>query len=186
MTTTQIILVSRPKGLPTEENFKTEDFELPAVKDGEVLLEGMYYSVDPYMRGRMNDAKSYVPPFETGQSISGGVVARVKESKLDDFSIDDIVTGNLPWRKQMIVSDKGIQKIDATIAPPSYFLLLSYKRQLNFSNFAASTSDNLMILLNLSDVNLNFCFRSNVEKFIILIYEQTNFKRHYSTTFCRK
>ena len=122
MTTTQIILVSRPKGLPTEENFKTEDFELPAVKDGEVLLEGMYYSVDPYMRGRMNDAKSYVPPFETGQSISGGVVARVKESKSDDFSIDDIITGNLPWRKQMIVSDKGIQKIEATIAPPSYFL----------------------------------------------------------------
>src|SRR5665213_2103343 len=122
MTTTQIILAARPKGLPTEENFKTEDFELPAVKDGEVLLEGMYYSVDPYMRGRMNDAKSYVPPFETGQSISGGVVARVKESKSDDFSIDDIITGNLPWRKQMIVSDKGIQKIEATIAPPSYFL----------------------------------------------------------------
>lgn len=122
MTTTEIILASRPKGLPTEENFKTEDFELPAVSDGEALLEGMYYSVDPYMRGRMNDAKSYVPPFETGQPISGGVVARVKESKSNDFKIDDIVTGNLPWRKQMIVSEKEIQKIDATMAPPSYFL----------------------------------------------------------------
>ncbi len=122
MTTTQIILASRPKGLPTEENFETEDFELPAVNDGEVLLEGMYYSVDPYMCGRMNDVKSYAPPFETGQPISGGVVARVKESKSDDFKIDDIVTGNLPWRKQMVVSDKGIQKIDATMAPPSYFL----------------------------------------------------------------
>jgi NADPH-dependent curcumin reductase CurA len=122
MTTTQIILASRPTGLPTEENFKIGDFELPAVNDGEVLLEGMYYSVDPYMRGRMNDAKSYVPPFETGQLISGGVVARVKESKSNDFKIDDIVTGNLPWRKQMIVSAKGIKKIDATMAPPSYFL----------------------------------------------------------------
>ncbi len=122
MTTTQIILVSRPEGLPTEENFKMEDFELPAIKEGEVLLEGMYYSVDPYMRGRMNDAKSYVPPFETGQPISGGVVAKVKESKSNDFKIDDIVTGNLPWRKQMIVSGKEIQKIDATLAPPSYFL----------------------------------------------------------------
>lgn len=122
MTTKQIILVSRPKGLPTEENFRIEDFELPSVQDGEVLLEGMYYSVDPYMRGRMNDAKSYAPPFETGQPISGGVVARVKESKSDDFKIDDIVTGNLPWRKQMIASGKGIQKIDAAIAPPSYFL----------------------------------------------------------------
>ena len=122
MTTKQIILAARPKGLPTEENFETEDFELPAVNDGEVLLEGMYYSVDPYMRGRMNDAKSYVPPFEIGQPISGGVVARVIESKSNDFKIDDIVTGNLPWRKQMIVSGKGIQKIDATLAPPSYFL----------------------------------------------------------------
>jgi len=122
MTTTQIILAARPKGLPTEENFKTEDFELPAVKDGEVLLEGMYYSVDPYMRGRMNDAKSYVPPFETGQPISGGVVARVKESKSNNFKIDDLVAGNLPWRKQMISSGKGIQKIDTTLAPASYFL----------------------------------------------------------------
>jgi len=122
MTTTQIILASRPKGLPTIENFKTEDFELPAIGDSEVLLEGMYYSVDPYMRGRMNDAKSYVPPFETGKPINGGVVARVKESKSKDFSIDDIVTGNLPWRKQMVTSVKGIQKIDATLAPPSYFL----------------------------------------------------------------
>ncbi len=122
MTTTQIILASRPKGLPTEENFKTEDIDLPAVNNGEVLLEGMYYSVDPYMRGRMNDAKSYVPPFETGQPISGGVVAKVKESKLNDYKIDDIVTGNLPWRKHIIVSEKEIQKIDATMAPPSYFL----------------------------------------------------------------
>ncbi len=122
MTSTQIILASRPKGFPTQENFKTEGFELPAISDGEVLLEGMYYSVDPYMRGRMNDAKSYVPPFETGQPISGGVVARVKESKSKDFSIDDLVTGNLPWRKQIVTSVKAIQKIDATLAPPSYFL----------------------------------------------------------------
>jgi len=122
MTTKQIILASRPKGLPTRENFKTQDFELPAISDGEVLLEGMYYSVDPYMRGRMNDAKSYTPPFETGKPISGGVVARVKESKSKDFSIDDIVTGNLPWQKQMVTSVKGIQKINTTLAPPSYFL----------------------------------------------------------------
>lgn len=122
MTTKQIILASRPKGLPTEENFKTEDIDLPAVNNGEVLLEGMYYSVDPYMRGRMNDAKSYVPPFETGQPISGGVVAKVKESKSNDYKIDDIVTGNLPWRKQIIVSEKEIQKIDVMMAPASYFL----------------------------------------------------------------
>jgi NADPH:quinone reductase len=122
MKTTQIILTSRPKGLPTADNFKMEDLELPAIHDGEVLLEGIYYSVDPYMRGRMNDVKSYAPPFETGKPLSGGVVARVKESKSNDFKIDDLVTGNLPWRKQMISSGKGIQKIDTTLAPASYFL----------------------------------------------------------------
>ena len=122
MKTTQIILTSRPKGLPTAENFKMQDFELPAIRDGELLLEGMYYSVDPYMRGRMNDVKSYAPPFEIGQPLSGGVVAKVKESKSNEFKIDDLVTGNLPWRKQMISPGKGIQKIDTTLAPASYFL----------------------------------------------------------------
>jgi len=122
MKTTQIILTSRPKGLPTADTFKMEDLELPAIHDGEVLLEGKYYSVDPYMRGRMNDVKSYAPPFETGQPLSGGVVAKVKESKSNDFKIDDLVTGNLPWRKQMISPGKGIQKIDTTLAPESYFL----------------------------------------------------------------
>ncbi|MFZ1798321.1 MAG: hypothetical protein WAU24_00520 [Chitinophagaceae bacterium] len=106
MTTTQIVLASRPKGLPTLENFKTEEVELPSLNDNEILLEGMYYSVDPYMRGRMNDAKSYVPPFETGKPINGGVVAKVVESKSANFKSGDIITGMLPWRKKMIVAEK--------------------------------------------------------------------------------
>ncbi|MDP4285547.1 MAG: NADP-dependent oxidoreductase [Bacteroidota bacterium] len=122
MTTTQIILASRPKGLPTLENFKMEDVALPSIRDGEVLLEGMYYSVDPYMRGRMNDAKSYAPPFETGKPLSGGVVAKVIESKSTNFKSGDIITGNLPWQKKMIASEKDIRKIDTTIAPASYYL----------------------------------------------------------------
>ncbi|WP_306416940.1 hypothetical protein [Fulvivirga maritima] len=75
----QIILAERPKGEPSKESFKMEERELPELKDGEVLLTGKFYSVDPYMRGRMNDAKSYVPPFEVGKPISGGVVAQVEE-----------------------------------------------------------------------------------------------------------
>ena len=63
MTTKQIILSSRPNGKPTTVNFQTNDFELPEINDKEVLLKAMFLSVDPYMRGRMNDAKSYVPPF---------------------------------------------------------------------------------------------------------------------------
>lgn len=122
MKTTQIILASRPKGLPTLENFKMEEVVLPAINDNEVLLEGLYYSVDPYMRGRMNDAKSYAPPFETGKPLSGGVIAKVIESKSNDFKNGDIINARLPWQKRMISSGKGIQKIDTSIAPASYYL----------------------------------------------------------------
>lgn len=122
MNTEQIILKSRPKGLPTLENFKMEKTELPKIKEKEVLLEGMYYSVDPYMRGRMNDTKSYIPPFETGKPLSGGVVAKVIESKSEKFQVGDVITGNLPWRKKMIAAEKDIRKIDSTVAPASYYL----------------------------------------------------------------
>jgi NADPH:quinone reductase len=122
MTTKQIILASRPEGLPTLENFKLEEVELSSIQKDEILLEGMYYSVDPYMRGRMNDAKSYVPPFEIGKPLSGGVVAKVIESKSDNFKIGDVVSGNLPWRTKAIAKDKDIQKIDTSIAPASYYL----------------------------------------------------------------
>lgn len=122
MLTTQIVLASRPKGTPTPDNFRFENIELPYMQVGEVLLRGLYYSVDPYMRGRMNDAKSYSPPFQTGQPIEGGVVAKVTESKSDKFKTGDIVAGRLPWREQFITSEKGLQKIDVTIAPASYYL----------------------------------------------------------------
>ncbi|HEY5371183.1 MAG TPA: NADP-dependent oxidoreductase [Hanamia sp.] len=122
MTTTQIVLASRPKGLPTLENFKTEEVELPSLNDNEILLEGMFYSVDPYMRGRMNDVKSYTPPFETGKPLSGGVIAKVIESKSGNFKNGDIITGNLPWQKKMIAAEKDIRKVDTAIAPASYYL----------------------------------------------------------------
>lgn len=122
MNTKQIILTSRPKGLPTLGNFETKEVDLPDLKDDEVLLEGLYYSVDPYMRGRMNDSKSYVAPFETGKPLSGGVVAKVIESKSENFKIGDTILGNLPWQQKIIAAEKDIQKIDDTIAPPSYYL----------------------------------------------------------------
>ncbi|MGI8636121.1 MAG: hypothetical protein ACR2KZ_12035, partial [Segetibacter sp.] len=78
---------------------------------GEVLLEGLYYSVDPYMRGRMNDAKSYVPPFEIGRPLSGTIIAKVLESKSDDLKPGDNVSGGLPWRLQIVAPAKGLSKI---------------------------------------------------------------------------
>lgn len=122
MTTKQIVLASRPKGTPDKDNFRLENIALPDIKECEVLLQGLYYSVDPYMRGRMNDAKSYAPPFQIDQPIEGGVVAKVLASKLDKFKPGDIVSGGLPWRQQIIAAEKGLQKIDTTIAPASYYL----------------------------------------------------------------
>ena len=122
MNTRQIVLASRPKGLPTAQNFRFENIELAEIQANEVLLEGMYYSVDPYMRGRMNDTKSYTPPFQIDQPIEGGVIARVVETKSSNFKPGDIVLGGLPWREKIIATEKNLQKIDTTIAPASYYL----------------------------------------------------------------
>ena len=122
MTTKQIVLASRPKGTPTPDDFLIENVELPPIKDNELLLQGMYYSVDPYMRGRMNDAKSYVAPFKVGQPMEGGVVAKVVDSKSADFKTGDIVLGALPWSEQMLTLATAVKKIDAELVPASYYL----------------------------------------------------------------
>jgi len=122
MTTEQIVLTSRPKGTPTLDNFRCENSTLPQVQVGEVLLKGLYYSVDPYMRGRMNDAKSYVPSFQLDQPLEGGAIAEVIESKSADFKTGDLVLGSLPWSREFIASEKNLRKIDSIIAPPSYYL----------------------------------------------------------------
>lgn len=122
MNTQQIVLASRPVGNATLDNFRFENTELPDIQKGDVLLEGMYYSVDPYMRGRMNDAKSYTPPFQIGQPIEGGVVAKVTATKSEKFKIGDLVLGRLPWRVQIVALADDLQKIDATIARASNYL----------------------------------------------------------------
>lgn len=122
MTTKQIVLSGRPTGKPVLENFETNNFELAELKDNEILLEALFFSVDPYMRGRMNDAKSYAPPFEIGKPIAGGVVAKVLKSNSVNFKENDIVTGNLPWQQHCIAAENGLLKIDTSIAPASYYL----------------------------------------------------------------
>ena len=122
MTTQQIVLASRPTGLPTSDDFRMEDAQLPEIKDGEILLKGLFYSVDPYMRGRMNDAKSYAAPYEIDKPLHGSVVAKVVESKSDQFEPGDVVTGKFPWQKDFIATEKEARKIDTSIAPASSYL----------------------------------------------------------------
>lgn len=122
MTTQQIVLASRPKGLPVSDDFRMEQVELPEIKTGEILLKGMYYSVDPYMRGRMNDAKSYVAPYEINKPLNGSVIGKVVESKSDLFKPGDVVIGHFPWQKEFIASETEARNIDTDLAPPSYYL----------------------------------------------------------------
>lgn len=122
MTTQQFVLAARPTGLPTLSDFRMEQTTLPPIQDGELLLKGMYYSVDPYMRGRMNDVKSYSPPFELDKPIKGGVVATVVESKSDNFKPGDVVVGMFPWQQHFIANATEARKADTSLAPASYYI----------------------------------------------------------------
>jgi NADPH:quinone reductase len=122
MKTKQIILNARPKGLPTLSDFKTIEIEIPPLKEDEVLLKALYYSVDPYMRGRMNDSKSYVAAFKIDAAMEGGVVAEVIESKSKKYDVGDMVVGMLPWQEMSIHDGNGLQAIDKNAAHKSYFL----------------------------------------------------------------
>ncbi|SNC66574.1 hypothetical protein SAMN06265337_1657 [Hymenobacter gelipurpurascens] len=117
-----IRLASRPTGAPTAETFQFTTSEAPTPTPGQVLLKTRYVSVDPYMRGRMSAAKSYVAPFEVGEPIAGGVVAEVVESNLDKLPVGSLVVGNLPWQQYTVSDGKGLQQIPAGPAPISYFL----------------------------------------------------------------
>ncbi|MCX6238616.1 MAG: NADP-dependent oxidoreductase [Bacteroidia bacterium] len=122
MMTQQIILKSRPIGVPTPGNFETRTVEIPAITNGMVRLKAHTFSVDPYMRGRMSDAKSYIAPYSVGEPIVGGGIARVVESNADGFNVGDFVLGMIPWQEEMVVDAIGLQVIDGSIAPLSYYL----------------------------------------------------------------
>lgn len=95
---TQIQLASRPTGWPTHENFSTTTVELPELADGQVRVRNLFMSVDPYMRGRMSGAKSYVAPFEVGETMTGGAVGRVVESKSPELPEGAYVLHQFGWR----------------------------------------------------------------------------------------
>lgn len=113
----RIILAKRPVGMPTIEDFQFEERPLPQPGEGEVLIRTLYLSVDPYMRGRMNDRKSYVPPYELGKVILGGAVGEVIVSRADEFQVGDIVVGNLGWQTHAVAKANQLKKVDEQRAP---------------------------------------------------------------------
>jgi NADPH:quinone reductase len=122
MESSQFVLASRPLGMPAAENFRLEKIVLNELKDGEVLLKSWYISVDPYMRGRMNSAKSYAASFEVDQPIKGAIVAKVIDSRSSSVLKGDVVTGALPWATYSIEKDESLRKVDTTSVSPGYYL----------------------------------------------------------------
>jgi len=94
----QIVLASRPSGWPTAANFLLTEADQPELADGQVRVRNLFMSVDPYMRGRMNDVKSYSPPFRLGEPLEGGAIGTVIESRSPDLSEGDLVLHMLGWR----------------------------------------------------------------------------------------
>ena len=115
-------LKSRPSGMPTEENFELKPVELPPLSDGQVRVKNLWLSVDPYMRGRMNDVKSYVPSFQVGEPMDGGAIGEVIESKAEGFQPGDLVQHMSGWRDEAVVPARIAQKLPDFGAPPELFL----------------------------------------------------------------
>lgn len=111
----EIRFACRPTGLPTLENFQIVDTEVPKPNDGEVLVRTLYLSVDPYLRGRMREGRSYVPPFEVGQVIESGGIGEVVESRSPKFQTGDIVTGMFGWRLYNVVKAEGLMKVSPAV-----------------------------------------------------------------------
>ena len=115
-------LKSRPQGMPTADNFELQDIALPALGDGMIRIRNRWLSVDPYMRGRMNDVKSYVPPFQLGEALEGGAVGEVVESQADGFEKGDQVLHMGGWRDEAVVPAQTATKLPDLGAEPQQFL----------------------------------------------------------------
>ena len=115
-------LASRPTGEPKSDNFDMATSDIPTPNDNEMLLRTVYLSLDPYMRGRMSDAKSYTDPLQVGDVMTGGVVAQVVESNVDNFAVGDLVVANSGWQDYSVSDGEGILKLDKDMPNPSYGL----------------------------------------------------------------
>lgn len=121
-TAKQWVLASRPEGAPTSENFRLEKVELPELSDGQILVQNTFSSVDPYMRGRMNDVKSYIEPFQIDEPLNGTATGIVTESRSSKFNVGDTVRHFAGWRTHAVLNEDQAEQIDTTIAPAEAYL----------------------------------------------------------------
>lgn len=128
LTSKQIVFTARPVGMPTADTFRLEDAQIGEPGPGEIQVKNRWLSVDPYMRGRMNDIPSYIPPFEVGGVLEGGAVGEVVSSNADGFAAGDLVMSMYGWREAWTAAVKpanplyNIRKIDLMGLPPQAFL----------------------------------------------------------------
>lgn len=122
MKNNQIILNSRPSGFPTADNFKHVSADIGEPANGEMLVRNVYMSVDPYMRGRLNDTKSYVPSFVLGEPLSGGVVGQVVTSNGGKFKEGDYITGMGNWADYQNTDGADWNQVSPALAPLSNYL----------------------------------------------------------------
>lgn len=122
ITSREIRLMSHPTGIPTPANFTLVQTELEPLQDGQVLVRNLYMSVDPYMRGRMNGKKSYVPPFELGKPMNGGAVGEIVESRADQFKPGDVVTSSYGWREYFVAKPQELHPVSRDLQPLSVYL----------------------------------------------------------------
>ncbi|MGY8526857.1 NADP-dependent oxidoreductase [Paracidovorax citrulli] len=118
----RIVLASRPTGAVSPDNFRLETAPVPELTDGQVLVRNHYLSLDPYMRGRMNESKSYAAPQPLNEVMVGGTVGEVVESRHPKFSRGDSVVGMFGWQEYGVSDGTGIQKVDTSQIPLSAYL----------------------------------------------------------------
>lgn len=121
-TTREIHLSARPVGLPGPEHFTTVEVTLPELGEGQVLVRNTFLSVDPYMRGRMNDVKSYSPPYALDAPLEGGAVGVVEESTSDRLQVGDTVLHQAGWRERAVLPAAQVRPLDTSRVPASAYL----------------------------------------------------------------
>ncbi|MGB3594274.1 MAG: NADP-dependent oxidoreductase [Ornithinimicrobium sp.] len=118
----EVRLVSRPVGWPTHDDFEVAESTIPEVSDGQLRVRNSLMSVDPYMRGRMSDAKSYAAPFELGEVMNGAAVGVVEESRADGFAVGDHVLHQAGWREVAVIDATTARGVDTDLAEASAYL----------------------------------------------------------------
>lgn len=118
----RVVLAERPRGAPTTASFRIEQQPLPELAAGEVLLRTVYLSLDPYMRGRMNDGPSYAQPVAVGGVMVGGTVSRVEASNHPQYAVGELVLCHAGWQDYLVSDGRGLSKLDPALERPSYAL----------------------------------------------------------------